>query len=217
MRWIGVASFGVLVFASMPARAELLVNISKSQQQLSVIVDGEQAFRWPVSTGRRGYDTPQGSFRPIRLERDWYSRKYDLSPMPWSVFFYRGYAVHGTLETANLGHAASHGCVRLRPENAAVLYSLVRVHGFGKTRIVIMNGKLPAVPGAAPSAENNTAVPLEVAGAPPGEKPAELAFAKASREPPLRASDGRGSDEASVLRSREAWLRSLDRKYGIVR
>src|ERR1700712_4146619 len=108
------------------AQAEVLVSISKSQQRLSVMVDGTEAYRWPVSTGRRGHDTPAGKFRPTRLERHWYSRQYEMTPMPFAVFFHRGYAVHATMEAHNLGQVASHGCVRLRPDNAAILYSLVR-------------------------------------------------------------------------------------------
>src|SRR5580704_876566 len=153
MRAIVIAAVGALIFVSAPAKAELLVNISKSQQRLSVTIDGAEAYRWPVSTGRRGHETPAGKFRPIRLERHWYSHEYGLTPMPWAVFFHRGYAVHGTMEAYNLGHAASHGCVRLRPDNAATLFSLVRQQGTGNTRIVVMNGPLPAIPGAVPLAD----------------------------------------------------------------
>src|SRR5690348_13474111 len=125
------------------ARADLLVSISKSQQKLSVTVDGQEAFRWSVSTGRRGYTTPSGTYAPIRLERHWYSHKYENSPMPWSVFFHRGYAVHGTMEAYNLGRPASHGCVRLRPDHARTLFGLVRRAGFNHTKIVVLDGPLP--------------------------------------------------------------------------
>ena len=156
MRCIAIAALGALLCQPAPAKAELLVNISKSQQRLSVTIDGAEAYRWPVSTGRRGHETPTGKFRPIRLERHWYSHEYGMTPMPWAVFFHRGYAVHGTMEAYNLGHAASHGCVRLRPDNASTLFSLVRHEGVRNTRIVIMSGPLPALPGAAPLAEADT-------------------------------------------------------------
>ncbi|MGH6682572.1 MAG: L,D-transpeptidase, partial [Pseudolabrys sp.] len=129
MRSIGIAALGAMLCLSAPAKAGLLVNIRKSQQRLSVTIDGKEAYRWPVSTGRRGHATPAGSFHPIRLERHWYSHEYGMTPMPWAVFFHRGYAVHGTMEAYNLGHAASHGCVRLRPDNASILFSLVRHEG----------------------------------------------------------------------------------------
>ena len=93
--------------------------------------------QWPVSTGRGRFGTPSGTFRPQRLERRWFSRRYYNSPMPYSVFFHKGYAIHGTSEIHRLGGPASHGCVRLHPRNAAALFSLVQWHGPGRTRIAI--------------------------------------------------------------------------------
>src|ERR1700692_2468203 len=85
-----------------------------------------------------------------------------MTPMPYAVFFHRGYAVHGTMEAYNLGRAASHGCVRLRPDNAAILYSLVRRQGIANTRSVVMNGALP-VPQPAPSDKPASIVDLDKA------------------------------------------------------
>src|ERR1700686_5660625 len=101
MRCIGVVGFaalGALFYLSAPVKADVVVTISKSQQRPAIVVDGAETYRWPVSTGRRGFETPTGTFHPIRLERHWYSRQFENSPMPWSMFFYRGYAVHGTVE-----------------------------------------------------------------------------------------------------------------------
>lgn len=126
----------VLVLAVSPALArDLLVTIDISAQTMSVRVDGVTEHRWAVSTGRKGYPTPKGTYRPVRLERMWYSTKYDNAPMPHSIFFRGGYAIHGTTEVRNLGRPASHGCVRLAPANAAVLYSLVRQIGRDNTII----------------------------------------------------------------------------------
>lgn len=240
-----MTAFGALLIAA-PAQADLLVSISKSQQRLSVSVDGAEAYRWPVSTGRKGYTTPSGTYRPTRLERHWYSRKYDWAPMPWSVFFHRGYAVHGTTEAANLGHPASHGCVRLRPDNASILYSMVRRHGAKHTKVVVMDGPLPRLPGAQPMAEAPAMLQLAKADAkdddiqtsakaeakdhsehlsakahvsrnagaeeePVVKRPAHARVAAVER---LSVSVG---GEAQVLRERDAWLRAIDRKYGITR
>lgn len=117
--------------------AELDVFIDLSEQVMTVEVDGFPAYAWPVSTARRGYRTPTGRFRPIRLERVWYSRKYDNAPMPHSIFFHGGYAIHGTTEIRSLGRPVSHGCIRLHPDNARVLFGLVRSYGAGSTTIVI--------------------------------------------------------------------------------
>jgi lipoprotein-anchoring transpeptidase ErfK/SrfK len=106
---------------------------------MTVLQYGRVVYSWPVSTARRGYVTPPGSYRPIRLNRMWYSRKYEMSPMPFSVFFRGGYAIHGTYYVKNLGRPASHGCVRLHPTNAATFYSMVKDVGPGNTRIYVVN------------------------------------------------------------------------------
>jgi lipoprotein-anchoring transpeptidase ErfK/SrfK len=73
------------------------------------------------------------------MHKMWHSRKYDMSPMPYSVFYHGGYAIHGTSYVKKLGRPASHGCVRLATANAAKFYSLVKQIGPGNTRIVVTN------------------------------------------------------------------------------
>jgi lipoprotein-anchoring transpeptidase ErfK/SrfK len=134
---IVVAANLVMVMTTAKA-AGVLINIDKSEQRMVVSVDGNQRWYWPVSTGRRGYDTPSGSFRPFRMEISHFSRQWDNAPMPHSIFFTSvGHAIHGTYESAYLGSAVSHGCVRLSPENAAQLYDLVKAEGMSNTRVVI--------------------------------------------------------------------------------
>jgi lipoprotein-anchoring transpeptidase ErfK/SrfK len=123
--------------SAMAADAAVLVRIDKSSQRMTVAIDGRPAFSWPVSTGRGGFGTPTGRFRPQWLARLWFSTKYYGSPMPHSIFFHKGYAIHGTNYISRLGGVASHGCVRLHPAAAATLFGLVQRHGFGNTSIVI--------------------------------------------------------------------------------
>jgi len=132
----------ILAFSSDPAQSGIVVTVDKSAQRLTVVVDGADRYQWPVSTGRWGYSTPNGSYRPQRLERKWFSRKYDMSPMPYSIFFDGGYAIHGSYEVSRLGRPASHGCIRLSPSNAAVLFALVKGRT-DDTRIVV-TGEAPA-------------------------------------------------------------------------
>jgi lipoprotein-anchoring transpeptidase ErfK/SrfK len=120
-----------------PARASVVIEVDKSSQQMSVAVDGVARYRWAVSTARAGYSTPSGTYHPERLERTWFSREYYNSPMPYSIFFHGGYAIHGSYEISRLGGPASHGCVRLHPSNAATLYALVSREGAGATTIVV--------------------------------------------------------------------------------
>jgi lipoprotein-anchoring transpeptidase ErfK/SrfK len=119
--------------------ASLVAKIDVSTQTMTVSKYGQVIYRWRVSTARSGYITPRGTYRPQRLHRMWYSRKYDMSPMPYSVFYHGGYAIHGTNAVKRLGTPASHGCVRLDTANAATFYTLVKQVGAGNTRIVVTN------------------------------------------------------------------------------
>jgi len=124
------------------AGAHVLINVDKSAQQMTVSVDGAQRYRFTVSTGRPGLGTPSGTFRPERMELTWFSKKYYNSPMPHSIFFHGGFAIHGSYEINALGGPASHGCIRLHPDNAATLYALVQQQGMEATTIVV-SGELP--------------------------------------------------------------------------
>ncbi len=130
-------AIGCLVAAAPAAAGSVVARVDLSEQRMYVSIAGKPAYSWPVSTARRGYVTPTGSYRPTRLHRRWYSRKYNNSPMPYSIFFRGGYAIHGTNALKSLGRPASHGCVRLAPGNAATLFQLVSSYGPRNTRIVI--------------------------------------------------------------------------------
>jgi lipoprotein-anchoring transpeptidase ErfK/SrfK len=133
-----VAALGFVMLAtSGPAAAAIVVHVDRSSERMQVIVDGAPRYNWRVSTARRGYITPPGIYHPQRLAVRWYSKKYDNAPMPHSIFFHGGYAIHGTYEISGLGRPVSHGCVRLDPANAAILYGLVERQGMGTTKIVV--------------------------------------------------------------------------------
>ncbi len=118
------ACLAVLAFG-LPARAEILISVNKSTQRMTVAVNGRVRYVWPVSTGRSGYETPSGTFRPFRMDRHHRSNEYNNAPMPYSIFFTgSGDAVHGTYERG-LGRAVSHGCVRISVAHAATLWKLV--------------------------------------------------------------------------------------------
>jgi len=132
---LATALFGAPT-ASYAAMLEASIDVSS---QTMTVRYGMSIYRWTVSTARPGYFTPRGTYRPQRTAKMWYSKKYHMSPMPYSVFFHGGYAIHGTGAVRNLGRPASHGCVRLHPANAATFYSMVKEVGFGNTRIVVAN------------------------------------------------------------------------------
>ncbi|RLQ88113.1 L,D-transpeptidase [Notoacmeibacter ruber] len=142
MKSIYVAFFAALLIFVSPlsaSAARLVAQIDISQQRMTVLKNGRVLSRWKVSTARRGYYTPRGTYSAKRMHRQWYSRKYDMSPMPYSIFFHGGYAIHGTGAVRSLGRPASHGCVRLHPNHAAQLFKWTRQVGMGNMRVVIKN------------------------------------------------------------------------------
>ncbi len=178
VRCVLAALAAVCMLASIapPAAARLVIDIDKSSQRMTVALDGETVHNWPVSTGLRAYDTPSGSYTPFRLEVDHYSREWDDAPMPHSIFFTKkGHAIHGTTHLRNIGRPASHGCVRLEPENARLLFGLVKKHGLANTKVVL-HGEVPAV--------SPPAVARRAPGASDDEAPA-AAPRRLDRERPL--------------------------------
>ncbi|WP_438747810.1 L,D-transpeptidase [Pararhizobium sp. O133] len=140
MRKIFVA-FLALLFMQFNAPSafatNLIAKVSLSSQTMTVSQNGFVKYRWKVSTARKGYVTPQGSWSAKWLSRNHRSRKYDNAPMPYAVFFNGGYAVHATFDLKRLGRPASHGCIRLHPDNAAEFFSLASQYGLKNTKIVV--------------------------------------------------------------------------------
>ena len=97
---ITFAAFAVLTLGQA-AHADLLIAVDKSTQRMTVTVNGQRMYDWPVTTGGRDYDTPSGTFKPFRMEIDHYSDEYDNAPMPYSIFFTRP----ATLSTALMSSA----------------------------------------------------------------------------------------------------------------
>jgi len=132
------------IACATPAGANIVVTIDKTTQQMSVAVDGAPRYVWPVSTGRAGYDTPNGTFKVNRMDADHLSQEWDNAPMPHTMFFdMRGHAIHGFFDVKHLGLPVSHGCVRLAPDHAATLFGLVKAEGMSNTTVVV-SGRTPA-------------------------------------------------------------------------
>ena len=149
------------------AQAAIVVNIDKSTQRMTVSVDGATRYVWPVSTGRPGYDTPNGTFKANRMDADHLSQEWDNAPMPHTIFFdMRGHAIHGFFDVKHLGQPVSHGCVRIAPANAAILFDLVKAEGMSQTTVVV-SGQTPAPAGPAvarrPASDEAAAQPMDIA------------------------------------------------------
>ena len=138
----GLLAVALLGVTSFPALALALdIEVNKVSQHMHVMIDGVEKYDWLVSTGGPGHDTPAGTFHIFRLEKDHFSQEWDNAPMPNSMFFTpMGHAIHGSSHIARLGTRASHGCVRLAPENAAILFDLVQKAGYKNSTVVIKGG-----------------------------------------------------------------------------
>jgi lipoprotein-anchoring transpeptidase ErfK/SrfK len=105
---------------------------------MSVFHEGRLLYRWPVSTAGNNKITPVGTYRPEFLSKNHKSSRYNNAPMPYAIFYDGNYAIHGTTQVKRLGQPASHGCVRLHPDNARILFGMVKSEGMDNTRVVIV-------------------------------------------------------------------------------
>jgi hypothetical protein len=203
--WAAICA--LLVTGSRPAAADILVNISKTAQRMSVLVDGTARYDWKVSTGTKRYTTPSGVYKPQWLARKWRSRQYANAPMPHSIFFNQGYAIHGTTEVARLGKTASHGCVRLHPDNAAKLYSLVQ-NQMANTRVVVSDDLIEA-PSDAPRKKPSHFVAENTVR----EKPEVEATAMPQKiaEPQVSATSGAPAETTAILHEKKSPARGVQR------
>ncbi len=169
-----IAGSLALAAAGPAAGAEIVISIDKAAQSMVVLVDGAERHRYVVSTGTGG-GPHNGTYRAGRMERKWFSRKYGMAPMPYSIFFDGNYAIHGTTKVSQLGRRASKGCVRLHPRDAAALFALVAANKSETSIVVASAGHVAAaVPAPAPS---------EAAKSEPAKPEAETAAAPASGSP----------------------------------
>ena len=140
-RFLAAAMMAFLLGAGMAQAQLVVISINKISQKMTVSVDGEREYVWPVSTGAPGYTTPSGTYHPFRMEKEHFSEEWDDAPMPHSIFFTGvGHAIHGSYHVKSLGRRASHGCVRLAPDNAATLFALVQKAGMANTTVVVRGG-----------------------------------------------------------------------------
>ena len=121
-------------------------DVDKSAQRLYLYINGALTYTWKTSTGRAGYETPDLDQHPSGGVYDRYSStKYPggdyngLGNMPYAVFVEGGLAIHGTTRGnwGNLGHPASHGCIRVHPDNGQIFNLLVRKNGLRNVWVTV--------------------------------------------------------------------------------
>ena len=213
MRALFVGLIGLTFFtASSMAQAKIAITVDKDAQELTVVQDGVEKYRWPVSSGLPAYETPNGSFQTFRMEEDHYSKEFDDAPMPNAIFFTkRGHAIHGTDSVNRLGSPASHGCVRLSRENAATLFALVKADGVlnttvtltGSSTVAMARNPRPAKPAAvarrqvAPAEPSYDAAgnPVELAPVAPSRRIVRQPARQVAEDGYIYPADGSSSDQ----------------------
>lgn len=132
--------FAILMAASTEMLAEnapsrrLIVNIAA--RQIVLVEDGKVVKTYPVAVGKHSTPSPSGSFHiASHVVNPTYSHEGKVvKPGPsnpvgtrWMGLGYKGYGIHGTNHPGSIGHAASHGCIRMRNHDVEELFELVRV------------------------------------------------------------------------------------------
>jgi lipoprotein-anchoring transpeptidase ErfK/SrfK len=140
IRIVAMSAMTLFLMNLLPAAcaASVLATVNLSQQRMEVIVDGVKRYSWQVSTGKEGWRTRPGSYTPFALTPYYYSKRWNM-PLTYLISIDEdGTAIHGTTHTDRLGRPASHGCIRLDTNNAAILYHLIETHGMWSTQIIVI-------------------------------------------------------------------------------
>lgn len=130
--WVKVKAYGPngLLKAESVSEVSLIprtaIVVSKHDQRVFHFVDGALKQAFICSTARPQYDLDPGVYHVYSRQPRHWSREYKVW-MNHSLFFHDGYALHATTMVRQLGRPASHGCIRLRPRDAAKLYSNVAI------------------------------------------------------------------------------------------
>ena len=127
----------------------IYAEVRKSEQKLYLYVKGALTHTWLVSTGAAPKnETPLWEGHPNGRIYDKYTSTANpggdykgLGNMPYAVFLHAGYAIHGTVESnwKKLGTKASHGCVRVHPDNGKIFNRFTRQYGIDAVWVSIID------------------------------------------------------------------------------
>jgi murein L,D-transpeptidase YcbB/YkuD len=147
----GAAALAVAALAAGPlpaqqdtALADLALRLNVAATRLDVLRPGSPARSYSVAVGRPDFPTPLGSYHISTVEwnpwwvpppSEWARNEVPTPPGPANpmgrvkLYFRTFYFLHGTPDSASIGQAASHGCVRLRNADAIELARAVLAAG----------------------------------------------------------------------------------------
>ena len=130
----------ILMAAASEMAAENLPSrrliVSFPARRIVLVEDGRVVKTYPVAIGQPTTPSPRGTFHiASHVVNPTYTHAGKIAkPGPgnpvgtrWMSLGFKGYGIHGTNQPESIGHAASHGCIRLRNRDAEELFELVRV------------------------------------------------------------------------------------------
>jgi len=121
------------VFAEQPTRR---IVVSIPDRKLALITNDGVVKVYPIAVGKAETPSPTGSFRVVSrvIDPTWYTKGKIVPPGPanplgnrWIGLSEKGYGIHGTNVQNSVGHAASHGCIRMRKADVEELFKLVEI------------------------------------------------------------------------------------------
>lgn len=129
-------SFAQVTKPSDAAPVNRVVLVSIPDRKLAVIENGNVIATFPVAVGAAANPSPTGEFQIVnRVSNPTYYRPGTVIPSGkgnpvgtrWVGLSQKGYGIHGTNAPRSVGHAASHGCIRLRNRDIEKLFTMVQV------------------------------------------------------------------------------------------
>ena len=113
-----------MAVAGAPTDGARRIEVNLSAQTLTAYQGEVAIMQTTVSTGKWSTPTVQGTFHigTKYASQDMYGDDYYLPGVPWVMYFYEGFAIHGAYWHANFGTPTSHGCVNMRPDEAEILF-----------------------------------------------------------------------------------------------
>ena len=118
------------------ARVRRMVLVSIPDRKLAVIEGGNVLATFPVAVGAAWTPSPTGEFQIVsRVANPWYYHRGSVVPSGknnpvgtrWLGLSRPRYGIHGTNAPRSIGHAASHGCIRLRNRDVEQLFTMLQV------------------------------------------------------------------------------------------
>ncbi len=137
-RYLAAIALSIALLPGVAMAERVVARVSITNQTMEVFHEGRHLYTWAVSTAKAGKETPTGVFKAEALSKHHRSRLYNNAPMPFAIFYDGHYAIHGTDQIKRLGAPASHGCVRLHPDNAEILFDMVKWEGMENMRVEIV-------------------------------------------------------------------------------